>query len=108
MAEENIVKIVNNLVQESFGKRFRGDWNNSVDMFCQDKIGKGTLNLIGRRLWYPLPYIFEKWEYLGRFTSEDGSRLKVFEDYVEEAKKYVQLYKEKIGKDAQFVIVEAL
>jgi hypothetical protein len=95
------VKLVNRLVKNAFGNSFSGDYDVTSTSLDQTMQRREELGRIMRRTWLPIPFIWEFFEDIGRFTSKDGSSLKVRISYLPRAEKYAELYKRQFGKTVQ-------
>lgn len=91
--------MINRLVKESFGFLYFGNFDPIIDPLCGDQAKGPHPKIIARRMFYPVPLLWEYYKMVGKFLKEDGSSMVVDENYLPQAKKYALLYKEKTGID---------
>jgi len=94
------IEKVNKLVEMSFGRGFYGNRIFFSNSSGDHMIEADRLETIAKRKWPYLPGLIERYEIIGKFTSEDGSSLKVSPEYLNCAERYALLYKLDSGKDA--------
>ena len=86
---------INQLVEDSFGEGFRGDYNIVPQSAFGQKIVIGGVQTIARKSRIPLLY-----NYAGKFLTEDGSALEVLRKYKDAAQRYADAYQKETGKTA--------
>jgi hypothetical protein len=92
--------IVNKLVKKSFGKGFSGNCIPFSNHSGNHLINSCRLESIAKRKWPYIPGLVEKYEVIGKFTSEDGSRLNVELEYLNGAERYATNYALTFKKNA--------
>ncbi len=95
---------VNKLVKMAFGNKFSGDY-----FFYSN--GNKTYSLrtnapaeIAKRKFLFIPFLNEHYEVAGKFTSDDGSEIKVGAEYLNNAERYALLYKMCFDKEVSIKI----
>lgn len=102
---EDSMDSVNQLIQESFGRKYSGNfliWGFEGRLKRADRLA-----LIGHRKFLGgirsnLCLGHDK--IIGRFESPDGSVLRVLPKYAEQAKKYSETYKTRFGKEPRVIL----
>ena len=90
---------INELVRESFGFGFKGDYQTLASITDGPDVIRGKhVGLIFRSRIY-------KSIIAGEFTSLEGNSLRVFPKYIELAKRYAELYKKEIGKEVTIDLI---
>ncbi|MAH03796.1 hypothetical protein CMI39_03355 [Candidatus Pacearchaeota archaeon] len=89
------IKLVNKLIEKSFGKGFRGNYewhvipvNRPKHMFKE----KNEFGLIGKAR------LFREDKLIGSFRNKDGSSLNIDKNSIEGGEKYSSLYEKMTGK----------
>lgn len=102
--------LVNRLVEQSFGRGWKGNCLPSqresggvVGTIVHT--GLGVPMYIAKRKLLSIPLIFDNFLIAGRFASEDGSRISIFPEYMQQAQLYSELYQSAIGKPAEIEIM---
>jgi hypothetical protein len=95
-------KQINSLLNKAFGTGFLSivEGDREISSLGSYKNKNGALKEI-----FKLSYIGFYESYIGSFTSEDGSKLKVSPRYTEQIKEYAELYKEKFGKEVEISLI---
>lgn len=85
---------VNTLISKVFGRLWRGDWDISISTLDGTywNTKHDDLGYIGIGIPFITAYK------IGKFSNPDGSELKIKEKYVEQAKKYSELYEKEFGE----------
>lgn len=101
---ENLIDLINELLEQSFGEGFKGNYTRTKSA-CFGCNGSRLLETDH------LGIIFKKDDYTGGFeagffTSPDGSTLKVLKAFEEDAEKYTELYKKKFKNPAEYELIE--
>jgi hypothetical protein len=94
------LEIVNELVKKSFGKRFSGNCIDFSNHSGKHLVNSCKLESIARRKGLYIPGIIEDYEVIGKFTSDDGSRLNVELEYLNGAERYATNYALTFKKNA--------
>ncbi len=105
----SIVDLVNPLIEEAFGKGFRGNYDYAEMSTMDGPSGLKEVNglgLIGRKRM--LGFVCEYAGQLGtRFGHDfDGSVIAVFPRYETEAKRYAELYEKNVGKPVKIILTD--
>lgn len=109
---KSIVDLINPLIEQAFGKGFKGNYDHEFLSILDGPDGMKEVNglrLIGRKKFLGLLY-----EYAGQLGSKlepeenDGSVIAVFPKYEPTARKYAKLYKQKTGKDVTIILTDAI
>lgn len=92
---------INELLEDSLGKKFRGDYKLCVTLELDGWLFKSKwLGRIAKTRWYSfMPMIPGAEIQVGRFLDQSGSRLEILEKFQEEIKEYSRNYKEIFGED---------
>lgn len=94
--EENL-ELINDLVRESFGRRWKGNYMISEAGFGDLKLGEVPFpNIIGKRGWFR--------EYRAGRLSNEGQSIHVHPDYKEQGEKYARLYEETTGHPSDVIV----
>ena len=107
--ENETTSLVNRLVEQSFGKGWKGnclpsqsDSGGVVGTIVHT--GLGVPMYIAKRKLLSIPLLFDNFSVAGRFTREDGSKISVFQEYVKQAQLYSELYQLATGTPAEIEI----
>lgn len=106
----SIVVLVNSLIQEAFGKGFKGNYDHAHHSLVDGPEGLkevNSLRLVARKKF---GFLCQYAGQLGsKFSPEsDGSTIAVFPSYEYAAMKYAELYKQKTGKDVKIVLTDVI
>ena len=93
------IEKVNKLVEMSFGRGFSGNRILFSNSSGSHMVEADRLESIAKRGWPYILRLIERYEVIGRFTSEDGSSLNINPEYLNGAERYALLYKLDSGKD---------
>lgn len=107
----SIIDLVNPIVEQAFGRRFKGNYDFEDHSLFDGSTGLKEINrlcMIGKRRLLGLSC-----EYAGQLGSfrhqeADGSVIAVFPNYESAAKKYAELYKQKTGKEVQIILTQEI
>jgi len=104
------VDLINNLVCESFGKRFKGN-GHSPSLGVPGTLGEHWDFKFFVTNEHSLDVLVKKgfigWTSVGLFN-EDGSSLKVLPEYLGAAKQYATMYESEFGKSVEIETVEKI
>mgnify|MGYP001576196040 CR=1 FL=1 len=101
------VREVNSLLRKAFGRPIPIVYGiNGNFSYCSDMGGLPMApGFLDRLNQIQLTNLFGTIGPIGEFTNKDGSSVRIGEKYLNETKRYAELYKAKYGKDAQVEIV---
>ena len=107
----SIVDLVNSIVKQTFGRRFKGNYDHAFHSMVDGPEGLKEINrlaMIGRKKL--LGFLCEYAGQLGSLygPESDGSVIAVFPRYENIAKKYAELYKKETGRDVKIILTDKI
>ena len=111
---KNMVSVaeINEIVSESFGSGFFGDYTYSIAIIGESPEGlaerSGKLQLIGRKRLFGLLERVAGQLGTDIGPSTDGSVIVVLPKYEKQARQYSQVYHQRTGKEVRIIVSEAI
>ncbi|VVB82454.1 Uncharacterised protein [uncultured archaeon] len=109
-----IIQEINPLIEKSFGRGFKGNYDNCCDEenqllyiakknFISYMTFAGLLGVYNHSI-YDLDN--EKYPFYKKDAIDDGSLIAVYPEYIEQGKKYIELYESLSGKKGTLIVAE--